>query len=34
MKIDMSMRSIIEESKDRIVEIVTVALGEVGEDIE
>lgn len=34
MKIDMSMRSIIEESKDRIVEIVTLALGEVGEDIE
>ncbi|WP_054743015.1 V-type ATP synthase subunit E [Cellulosilyticum ruminicola] len=31
MKIDMSMRSVIEESKDRIVEIVTGALGEVGE---
>lgn len=34
MKIDMSMQSIIEESKDRIVEIVTGALGEVGEEIE
>lgn len=34
MKIDMSMRSIIEESKDRIVEIVTLALGEVGEELE
>lgn len=34
MKIDMSMRSIIEESKDRIVELVTVALGEAGEDVE
>ncbi len=34
MKIDMSMQNIIEESKDRIVEIVTGALGEVGEEIE
>lgn len=31
MKIDMSMRSIIEESKERIVELITIALGEAGE---
>lgn len=34
MKVDLGMRSIIEESKDRIVELVTLALGEAGEEIE
>nr|WP_302596015.1 V-type ATP synthase subunit E [uncultured Cellulosilyticum sp.] len=34
MKVDLSMRSIIEESKERIVELVTLALGEAGEGIE
>ena len=34
MKIDMSMRTIIEESKERIVELVTLALREAGEQVE
>lgn len=34
MKVDLGMRSIIEESKERIVELVTLALGEAGEEIE
>ena len=33
MKIDMSMRTIIEESKERIVEIITLALREAGEQV-
>lgn len=34
MKVDMSMRTVIEESKERIVELVTMALREAGEIVE